>query len=272
MIDRNHSVLSINRQCELLDLSKGGLYYQPVPEDPMDLELMDLIDKLYLKRPFYGSRKITQSLKEQGYEVNRKKIQRLMRKMGIEAIYPKPNLSQSRKEHLKYPYLLKNFEIGRPDMVWAADITYIRISTGFLYLMAIMDLFSRFVLAWKLSNSLEVRFCTDALSEALRLGHPEIFNTDQGCQFTSEEWLSLLLAKQVRISMDSKGRALDNIFVERLWRTVKYEEVYLKSYSSVKEAKDSLGQYFQFYNYERPHQSLGYQPPKKVWENKKWLH
>ena len=265
-------MLSVTRQCELLNLSKGGLYYESVGVDPYDLELMDQIDRQFLKTPFYGSRRMTAALKVLGYEINRKRIQRIMREMGIEAIYPKPNLSEPRKEHKKYPYLLTEVDINRSNQVWGSDITYIRISDGFIYLMAILDLYSRFVLAWRLSTSLEAQFCLDALEEAMKKGLPEIFNTDQGAQFTSEEWIEKLLSKGVKISMDSKGRAIDNIFVERLWRSVKYEEVYLKSYSSVREARESLDKYFMFYNNERLHQSLGYQPPREVYENKKWLN
>jgi putative transposase len=244
-------MLSVSRQCKLLNLSKGGLYYAPVGISSLDLELMDQIDRQYLKTPFYGSRRMTAVLNLLGYEVNRKRVQRLMGDMGIEAIYPKPNLSKSVKAHKKYPYLLRGLDIDRPNHVWGCDITYIRIAEGFIYLMAILDLFSRYVLSWRLSTSLDVRFCIEALEEALALGKPEIFNTDQGVQFTSEDWTEKLIDKGVRISMDSKGRALDNIFVERLWRSVKYEEVYLKSYSSVREASESLAKYFRFYNEER---------------------
>ncbi len=272
MIDCDHFKLSVNRQCELLGLSKGGLYYIPAEVSLFDLEVMDQIDRQYLKTPFYGSRRMTVILQNLGYEVNRKRIQRLMREMAIEAIYPKPNLSKPKKEHKKYPYLLKNIQIVRANQVWGSDITYIRIKDGFIYLMAILDLFSRYVLAWRLSTSLDIQFCLEALDEALSKGSPEIFNTDQGVQFTSEEWTERLLKKEVKISMDSKGRAIDNIFVERLWRSVKYEEVYIKSYATVTDAKQSLGQYFNFYNNERPHQSLGYQPPWNVHTEQIWLN
>lgn len=265
-------MLSISRQCDLLGLSKGALYYNPVAMDPFSLELMDQIDRQYLKTPFYGSRRMTVSLATLGYEVNRKRIQRLMRLMGLEAIYPKPNLSKPCKEHKVYPYLLKNLVIQRPNQVWATDITYLRVGDGFAYLMAIMDLFSRFVLAWRVSNTMDVLFCKEALKDAFRYGYPEIFNSDQGAQFTANEWLEMLLGKDIKVSMDSKGRYLDNIFVERLWRTVKYEEVYLKGYEYLPEAVSSLGKYFKFYNGERPHQSLGNQPPKLVYETNKWLN
>ena len=226
---------------------------------------MDLIDQEYLKYPFYGSRKMTAYLKDAGYNVNRKRIQHLMRKMGIEAIYPKANTSKANKEHKIYPYLLRNVSIKHPDHVWSTDITYIRLETGFVYLTAVIDWFSRFVLSWKLSNTLDTRFCREVLEEALLYGQPRIFNTDQGAQFTSHFFLEILEKREIQISMDSKGRALDNIFVERLWRSLKYEEIYLKSYESILEAENSINRYFSFYNKERFHQSLNYRTPEKVY-------
>jgi len=264
LIGRSYQNISINRQCELLDVSKGSLYYEPVGIDPYNLELMDLIDRQFTDTPFYGSRRFTAWLNRQGYPVNRKRIQRLMRLMALEAIYPKPHLSKRRKEHEIYPYLLKGVKIEKPDFVRSSDITYIRIGRGFVYLTAIIDWFSRYVLSWRLSNTLEPTFCVDALNEALALSKPEIFNTDQGSQYTSKDFITPLKDNGIKISMDSKGRALDNIFVERLWRTVKYEEVYIKAYQTARDAFQSLKKYFLFYNNERLHQSLGYLPPAEV--------
>jgi putative transposase len=240
------------------------LYYEPVGIDPYSLELMDLIDRQFTETPFYGSRRLTAWLNRQGYLVNRKRIQRLMRLMGLEAVYPRPNLSKRRKDHEVYPYLLKGFKIEKPDCVWSSDITYIRIGRGFAYLTAIIDWFSRYVLSWKLSNTLEPAFCVDALNEALALSKPEIFNTDQGSQYTSAQFLAPLKKRGIKISMDSKGRALDNVFVERLWRTVKYEEVYIKAYQTIREAFQSLKSYFLFYNNKRLHQALNYLTPAEV--------
>ncbi len=223
---------------------------------------MNLIDEEYTRHPFYGSRKMTVFLRELGYLVNRKRTQRLM---GLEAIYPKPNTSKRSHEHKVYPYLLRGLDIKRPNQVWAIDITYIRLWKGFLYLTAIMDWFSRYVLAWRLSNSLDSSFCLDALEESFEFGRPDIFNSDQGVQFTSEAFTGKLLSRDVQISMDSRGRALDNIFIERLWRSVKYEKVYLKEYQNVRETEEGLGQYFDFYNTERFHQALDYKTPEKVY-------
>lgn len=264
LIDWNHPHLSITRQCNLLSLSKGYLYYNPVPIDHYSLRLMELIDKQYLKTPFYGSRKMVVYLASEGHSVNRKRVQKLMRLMGIHAIYPKHNLSKKRKGHKIYPYLLKGLEIDRPNFVWSTDITYISLSQGFLYLTAVIDWYSRYVLSWRLSNTLDTVFCIDALEEALRKGSPAIFNTDQGSQFTSKEFTGRLIDKDISISMDGRGRVFDNIFIERLWRTVKYEEVYLKGYETVEDAKKGFGVYFPFYNNERFHQSLGYMTPHKV--------
>jgi putative transposase len=257
MIDRGHPHLSISRQAELLGISRSTVYYQP-QIDQEDLQLMRLIDEQYTKTPFYGSRKIAKELTRQGHHVNRKRIQRLMRLMGLEAIYPKPNLSKSHPDHIVYPYLLKGIEITRPNQVWSADITYIRLKQGWVYLVAVMDWYSRYVFSWELSISLEPDFCVKALEKALSLGKPDIFNTDQGAQFTSSGFISTLKAEGVQISMDGRGRATDNIFTERLWRSLKYEKIYLEELISVSDAREAITEYLRFYNQERIHQSLGY--------------
>lgn len=246
-------------------MSKGALYYQPMPIDPYTLALMDLIDEQHTKTPFYGSRRLKAWLNLQGHKINRKRVQRLMRLMRIEAIYPKPKLSRRNEEHKVYPYLLKDVQIKRIDQVWSTDISYLKIGKGFAYLTAVIDWFSRYVLSWRLSNTLENTFCVDVLEEALNISKPEIFNTDQGCQYTAANFLKPLQDKHIQISMDSKGRALDNIFVERLWRTVKYEEVYLKDYQTMRDAQESLKQYFKFYNKERLHQALQYKTPESIY-------
>jgi putative transposase len=266
MMDREHPELSLVRQCSLLGVSRSSLYYQPVPDSAEDLELMALMDRQYLKTPFYGSRKMTAWLRSQGYQVNRKRVRRLMRVMGLQAIYRRPNTSKPAPDHQVYPYLLKGLEINRVNQVWTADITYIPMARGFLYLVAIMDWHSRYVLAWRLSNTLEVDFCMEALAEALSKGRPEVFNTDHGSQFTSEAFTGILLEQGIQISMDGKGRYTDNIFVERLWRSIKYEEVYLKAYGNGTEARAGIGAYLDFYNQERPHQALGYRTPGEVFE------
>jgi len=266
MLERDGGELSIVRQCELLDLPRSSVYYQPVATSNEDLRLMKLLDEQYLLRPFYGSRKMCEWLQQKGYRVNRKRIQRLMRKMGIEALYPKPSTSAPSKAHKIWPYLLRGVDVAKANQVWAADITYIPMSRGYLYLVAIIDWHSRYVLSWRLSNTLDTHFCTEALEEAFTHGSPEIFNTDQGSQFTSEAFTSILIERGVKISMDGKGRYLDNIFVERLWRSIKYEEIYLKGYANGIEAAEGIKQYFQFFNEERLHQSLHYQTPKAVWK------
>lgn len=265
MIEKSHLNLSITKQCELLGISRSGFYYKPVSEDPEELMLKRLIDEQYTKTPFYGSRRMTKQLKREGYLINRKRIQRLMREMGLEAIYPGPNTSKSHEGHKKYPYLLRGLAITRPNQVWAADITYIRMKAGFVYLVAIMDWFSRYVLSWEISNTLDETFCSEALQNALCKASPEIFNSDQGVQFTSKKFTGILENNDIQISMDGRGRALDNIFVERLWRSVKYEEVYLKDYQSVPEATMCLSKYFFFYNNERIHQALDYKTPCEVY-------
>lgn len=228
---------------------------------------MKMIDEEYTRHPFYGTRKMVEYLKGHGHQVNRKRLQRLYGLMGIEAVYPKPNLSKGIKEHKKWPYLLRNIEIVRSNQVWSTDITYVRLAEGFVYLMAIIDWYSRYVLDWELSISLEADFCIETLSRVLKTGRCEIFNTDQGAQFTSDKFTGLLVAKEVQVSMDGKGRALDNIFIERLWRTVKYESVYLSQWETVEEARRGLRDYFRFYNYERQHQSLNYQTPWAVYNS-----
>lgn len=258
--------LPIAVQAKLLGISRASIYYQRVGIDQEEINLMNEIDRIYTDCPFYGSRKISKQLaKDLKTRVNRKRVQRLMRVMGIEVLYPKPNLSLNNIPHPIYPYLLKGLDIRRPNQVWGADITYIRMEKGFLYLVAFMDWFSRYVVAWRLSNTLEADFCLEAAEEALILAIPEIVNFDQGVQFTSLDNINLWEQREVKISMDSRGRAFDNIFNERLWRSLKYEEVYLKSYSSGYEAKMSIGKYFDFYNFRRLHQSLGYITPAEVY-------
>ena len=256
--------LSLRQSCELLALNRSTYYYDPRPEKEYNLRLMDLIDEQYTRTPFYGSRRLTAWLRRQGHLVNRKRTQRLMEKMGISAIYPAPNLSKPGAGHKIFPYILKDVKIVRPNQVWSTDITYIRMAYGFLYLVAIIDWYSRYVLAWELSNTLDADFCLEALTRALLTGTPDIFNSDQGSQFTGDDFTSILLARGIQISMDGRGRALDNIFVERLWRSVKYEHVYLNNHETVSGARVGLDGYFDFYNAERPHQSLDYQTPSEV--------
>ncbi len=265
MIDRDHPDLPVSRQCELLDLPRSTFYHVADPVSDADLEIMALIDQCHLERPFYGSRRIRGWLADQGHLVNRKRVQRLMRTMGIAALYPKRNLSLANQAHKVYPYLLRNLVIDRPNQVWATDITYIPMARGFVYLVAVMDWYSRKVLSWRVSNTLDTRFCVEALEEAIETyGCPEIFNTDQGSQFTSEDFTGVLKKNHIQISMDGKGRWVDNVFVERLWRSVKYEEVYLKAYDDMRSAKRSLDKYFRFYNSERRHQSLNNETPDTV--------
>lgn len=266
LVRRDHPELSLVRQCALLDISRSSLYYRPAQASAKDLALMALMDQQYLKTPFYGCRRMAAWLRSQGYQVNRKRVRRLMQLMGLEAIYRRPNTSKPAPEHRVYPYLLRGLAINRVDQVWAADITYIPLARGFLYLVAIMDWYSRYVLAWRLSNTMDVDFCVVALEEALSQGRPEIFNTDQGSQFTSEAFTGLLLEHGIQVSMDGKGRCMDNVFVERLWRSIKYEEVYLKAYQNGSEARAGIGEYLHLYNHERPHQALGYQTPRQVFE------
>jgi putative transposase len=264
-VDRGHADISVRRQCELLGINRSGLYYDPLGESRENLTLMRLLDEQYTRTPFYGSRKMVEWLGMQGWEVNRKRVTRLMALMGIEAVYPKPKLSQPGEGHRIYPYLLRGVGIDRVNQVWSTDITYIRMAQGFIYVVAVMDWFSRYVLSWRLSLSLELDFCVEALKCALRCGRPEIFNSDQGVQFTSAEFTSELAGREIAISMDGRGRCMDNIFIERLWRSLKYEEVYLKDYESVSEARAGIGRYFRFYNQERPHQGLQYRTPATIW-------
>lgn len=265
MVEAAHSSISVSRQCELLGLSRSSLYYRSRGVDERDLWMMHLLDEQYTRTPFYGSRRMTAWLRSIGYQVNRKKVLRFMKELGIEAVYPKPRLSVAGKEHKIYPYLLRGMIISRANQVWCADITYIRLRRGFIYLVAIMDWFSRYVLAWEVSISLEAEFCVWALARALEGGKPEIFNSDQGVQFTSELFVKVLEQNQILVSMDGRGRVLDNIFVERLWRAVKYEEVYLHEYENVREGVEGLRRYFDFYNHQRFHQALGYKTPAEVY-------
>jgi putative transposase len=264
-VEPTHPEIPMARQCELLDLSRSTFYYLPTPDERLNQELMRRLDEEYTKHPFFGSRKLTVRLRKAGFAVNRKRIQGLMRRMGLEAIYRKPRLSLPDRQHKRYPYLLKGMTVDRPDAAWCADITYIRLAHGFVYLVAILDWHSRYVLAWLLSTTLEKEFCLEALRDSLLISRPEIFNTDQGAQFTSPEFTGLLEGASIRISMDGRGRVYDNIFVERFWRSVKYEEVYLHEYRTVIEARAHLGAYFRFYNEERPHEALGYRTPHEVY-------
>jgi putative transposase len=265
LIEPAHPRLSIRRQCALLGLARSTLYDQPLGASAENLQLMRLLDEQYTVTPFYGLRRMTAWLRGQGYTVNRKRVARLMRVMGLEALYPKPRLSQPAAGQMIYPYLLRGVTVERINQVWSADITYIRLQAGFVYLVAVMDWFSRYVLSWVISITMDMAFCVEALDQALGQGHPEIFNTDQGAQFTSQAFTARLKEGGIRISMDGRGRALDNVFVERLWRTVKYEEVYLRDYQTVWEARQSLARYFLFYNEERLHQALDYRPPAAVY-------
>lgn len=265
LVDPEHEELSVKRQCELLGLSRSSYYYRPEGESVEDIAVMSLIDEIYTKSPYMGSRKISKAIfRKTGEKVNRKKIQRLMRVMGISAIHPGPKTSLSNKQHKKYPYLMKKLQIDAPNQAWCTDITYVRLEQGFCYLVAIMDWYSRRVISWRLSNTMDTSFCIAALTEALEKECPEYFNSDQGSQFTSEEFTTELLNRGITISMDGKGRAYDNIFIERLWRSVKYENVYLKGYKTMEEARAGLREYFDEYNKDRPHQSLGYQTPEEV--------
>ena len=265
MIEPNHKKISVVRQCELLSLSRSSYYYVSGKDDGYNRILMNLIDEQYTRTPFYGVAKMTAWLHRQGHFVNQKRVRRLMRLMGLEALYPKPNLSKVSPAHKKYPYLLKNMVIDHPDQVWTADITYIRMQQGFIYLVAIMDWYSRYVLSWEISITLDASFCNEAMERALQSSQPEIMNTDQGVQFTSTVFIGILEDKNISISMDDRGRAFDNIFVERLWRSVKYEEVYLHQYTTVSEARHNLERYFHFYNTERPHQALDYRTPYELY-------
>jgi putative transposase len=265
MIKPEHPMLSIRRQCELVGLNRSSYYWQSAGESPLNLQLMRLIDQEYTRAPFYGYRKITARLNNaHGFQVNRKRTARLMTKMGLQAVYPRRRTTVPNKAHKKYSYLLRGLEINRPNQVWCADITYVPMPKGFMYLVAVMDWFSRYVLSWQLSNTLDSAFCLVALQQALLHAQPEIFNTDQGVQFTSSDFTGELEVARIQISRDGRGRVFDNIFIERLWRSVKYEDIYLKDYESVPELAAGLDTYFQLYNYERPHQTLGYLVPADI--------
>jgi len=265
MIDKKDA-LPVTRQCELLDLSRSGIYYKSVPLSAMDVELMRQIDEIHLLCPFYGSRNIRNELWGKGYKIGRDRVRRLMRRMGIEALYVKPRLSIPHSGHIKYPYLLRGLEITKANHVWATDITYIPMARGFCYLVAIMDWASRKVLAWRLSNTLDSAFCVDALEEAIaKFSCPEIFNTDQGSQFTAEVFTNVLRVNNIAISMDGKGRWMDNVFIERLWKSVKYEDIYLKGYASMAEVRNGLAIYFKFYNEKRWHNSFDKKTPNMVY-------
>jgi len=264
MIERGHPELSVRRQCELIGLNRSSLYYQPMGESAYNLQLMRLLDEQYMRTPFYGWPRMTAWLRREGHAINPKRVRRLMALMGLQAIHPKRRTSIPAPGHKRYPYLLRGLKITHPFQVWSTDITYVPMQHGFMYLAAVIDWFSRYVLAWQLSNTLDGLFCRLALRQALEQGKPDIFNTDQGAQFTADEFTGILEAASIRISMDGRGRALDNVFVERLWRTVKYENIYLLDYASVPDLEAGLQAYFRFYNHERLHQSLDYRTPAEV--------
>ena len=264
LIEPGHVQISIRRQCELVGLNRASYYYQAAKESGLNLELMRKIDEQYLKTPFYGWPRMTDYLHKQGYQINHKRVQRLMQKMGIQAIYPQPRPKQQRQQHKIYPYLLNEVDIVQPNQVWSTDITYLPLQNGFMYLVAVIDWYSRYILAWELSNTLDGHFCQVALQQALAQGQPQIFNTDQGVQFTATAFTTILEQAHIQISMDGWGRALDNIFIERFWRTLKYEDIYLHNYPSVPDLWAGLQRYFTFYNLERPHQSLDYRTPAEV--------
>ncbi len=263
-----HPGLSMRQQTQLLQINRSSMYYRPTGESEYNIMLMNLLDEQYTKTPFYGVKKMAVFLNEVGHIVNVKRVRRLLRNMGLEAIYQKPNLSKGSSEHQIYPYLLRNVPITRRNQVWSTDITYVRLRQGFVYLVAIIDWHSRYVLNWRISTTLEADFCIETLEEALAKGQCEVFNTDQGVQFTTKRFIEPLLAKGIKVSMDGKGRALDNIFVERLWRSVKYEDIYLKDYDSVQSVKVGMDEYFTFYNHQRYHESLGYKRPAEVYYGK----
>lgn len=265
MIEKENK-LNISKQCKLLGISRSTYYYKPQDENAFNMMLVDEIFERYMKQPYLGSRGMTYRLKRAGFQVNRKRVKRLMQKMGLKAVFTKKNTSKKHREHKIYPYLLKGLNINRPNQVWCADITYIPMRRGFIYLVAIMDWYSRKILSWRVSNTLDVHFCKEALIEAItKYGRPEIFNTDQGSQFTSQEFTSILIEHEVKISMDGQGRAIDNIMIERFWRTLKYEEVYLKAYDTVKDAVFSIGKYIWDYNNNRPHSTFQGKTPEEVY-------
>jgi putative transposase len=267
-VDPHHEDLSVRAQCNLLEIPRSSYYYEPTPETDLNVELMHQIDKIYTDQPYYGTPRITAQLKREGYSINKKRIGRLMRTLGLEAIYPKKNTSKQNKEHQKYPYLLKRLNILRPNQVWGTDITYVRLQNNWIYLVAMLDWFSRYIISWTLSQSMTVDFCVETLQNALKTAQPEIHNSDQGSQFTSDAYINVLKEHEsIQISMDGRGRCFDNIFTERLWRTIKYEEIYLRDYQNIDEARNSLGNYLKKYNTRRLHQSLNYQTPHEVYFN-----
>lgn len=259
----------MRRKCALLGVSRSSIYYEPATASPAQLAIMRILDEQYLKTPFFGARRMREKLLEHGYTVSRARVRRLMRLMSLDAIYQKPKTSKASKEHKKYPYLLRDLSIDRPGQVSTADITYIPMARGFIYLVAVMDWHSRFILGWRLSNTMEATFCVEAFQDSLAYGVPEISNTDQGSQFTGDDYIDMLKMCGIAISMDGKGRWVDNVFVERLWRSLKYEEVYLKAYNTIAEARAGIAAWIEFYNYERPHQALGYKTPWEVFKDKK---
>lgn len=270
LVDKNHSSISISRQAEILGISRSSVYYQPIINQH-ELQLLNFVDQIFTDYPFYGSRRIKNELKDRfDVIVCRDYVRKLMRLLGLEAIYPKSkkNTSQPDNQHRKYPYLLKNLPIIRPNQVWGTDITYIRLNNGWCYLVAIIDWYSRYVISWQLSNHMETSFCADTLKSALKIAIPEIHNSDQGVQYTSNDYIDILTESEIIISMDGRGRCMDNIFTERLWRSVKYENVYIKSYDTIPEAREGLDDYFKFYNHKRRHQSLEYQTPAQIYFNK----
>jgi putative transposase len=264
-IEKNHQQLSVRRQCELLQVNRGALYYETKDKGLDDIGLLNEIRDIWDRYPFYGYRRITVELKRKGYLVNRKRIQRIMKLGGICAIYPGPNTSRRNRLHAVHPYLLKQMQISEPNQVWMVDITYLRMRSGFVYLVAFIDVYSRYIVGWHISTTLETTFCKDVLKSALLIAHPEIVNSDQGCQFTSEEWVGFLIENKIKISMTGKGRCKDNIYIERFWRSLKREEFYLNDYGSIKELKKAIAVYMEFYNHKRPHQSLSYQTPASLY-------
>jgi len=265
LVEREGTELSLQSQAELLGISRSSLYYQPIPPSAEEIKLKHRIDEIFTRSPFYGSRRITAQLKREEWLINRKRVQRCMQEMGLTAVYPGPNLSQPALGHQIYPYLLRNVTASYPNHIWGIDITYIRLQRGWMYLVAILDWYSRYVVSWALDQTLEIPFVLDAVDQALQIARPEIINSDQGSHFTSPHYLDRFLAVGSQISMDGRGRAMDNIFTERLWRSVKYEEVYLNDYAIPRQARQGLGDYFPFYNNERLHQALGYSTPAELY-------
>lgn len=266
LIERGDPDISLRHQCELLSVQRTNLYYMPRPVSEETLTIMNLIDQEYLHHPFYGSPKLTEAVRQAGFIVNHKRVERLMQRMGIQAIMPKRNLSKKAQENRVFPYLLRGVEITHPNQVWSTDVTYVPMAHGFMYLTAVIDWFSRYVLAWEISNTFDAAFCVGVVRRAFEIAVPEIFNTDQGAQYTSDEFTEFITGTTAKFSMDGRGRALDNVFVERLWRSVKYEEIYLHSYTDGYGLHDGLDQYFRFFNHERFHAALGYRTPADVYD------